>query len=193
MRRLLLWFGLLLASPLFAQTTVSPPDLSVYALTSTVPTFVGNGVYMPKATLKANYPCGTVAQLGQLGHVNDAWGSVSTTFICEASGSSSYWRPQRTDNAGTIAYTGGALTLTPLVTPPIIYLQGNATASGMITPSTTDVWPGATFTIVETGTLGLFSVQVGGLLGSALNFVTGGSRQVTWSCTPANVCGWQGN
>jgi hypothetical protein len=148
------------------------------------------------ANLIANAPC-NAARVGMYAVVSNLYSSVSGSTTnevarCGATGSTYYWRPQRTDYSATVAYTGGSLPLTPLLTPPVLYLTGTLASNGTITPSTVNAWPGEQFQIIETGALGLFSLQIGGLLGTALNFITGGTRTMTYSCNTSGVCGWQG-
>jgi hypothetical protein len=73
-----------------------------------------------------------------------------------------------------------------------MYLTGTLTSNVTITPSTTYAYPGQQFQVVSAGTLGLFSIQVGGLLGGTLGVVTGGTRIMTYTCDASAVCGWRG-
>lgn len=193
----------LLGTGAIAQTTVSLPDLSGYATTAQLPdlspyvkTIAGFTATSPG--LKANLPTcgGGSAALGSYAIVSDLYnGSLSTNeaMRCTSSGTLSYWRPVRTDLSVSMATPSTALALTPLVSPPIIHFTGNATASATVTPSTVGAYPGEQFTLVQDGVLGLFSLQIGGLLGGILNMVTGGTKTLTYSCTSASVCSWTGS
>lgn len=198
-------------SPSLAQTTVSPPDLSAYtkSVNGNTPDGSGNiaiattnfvsGFTSASPGLIANLlstaACNS-ARLASYAVVSDLYNGATNTnevLRCGLSGTTYYWRPQRTDFAATQAFTGGALALTPFVSPPVMYLTGITTTNGTITPSATNAYPGEQFTVVETGTIGaLLSLQVTGLIGSVLNFLTGGVHTVTYSCNPSSVCGWQG-
>lgn len=145
----------------------------------------GVGSPMPVASLLANYPA-SETYVGQYGRVTDLWGSVRTIMICESDGSSYYWRPQRTDYAVNNSVTGGAQTMTPLVTAPIQVLTGTLLGTVTMTPSNLNAWPGATFTIINKGVLGLFGVSLTGLVGNALPIIGGGQRTVTYT-----GAGWQ--
>lgn len=146
--------------------------------------FVGTAP-MTVAALLAGFPA-SATNVGRYARVTDLWGSVRTVMICESDGSSFYWRPQRTDYAVNNAATGGAQTLMPLVTAPIQVLTGTLLGTVTMTPSATNAWPGATFTIINKGVLGLFGVSLTGLVGNALPIVGGGQRTVTYT-----GAGWQ--
>lgn len=148
------------------------------------------------ATLMTNAPC-NAARLGSYAVVSDLYSgntgsSTNEVLRCGQSGTLYYWRPQRTDYGAAVAFTGGTLTLNPLLTPPVMYLTGTMVANGTITPSTTYAYPGQQFQIVQAGTLGLFSIQIGGLAGGALSLVTGGTRVLTYTCDTTNTCAWRG-
>lgn len=149
------------------------------------------------ASLMSSAPC-NVSRVGSYAVVSDLYSAVTNSntnevLRCGQSGSLYYWRPQRTDYSATVPFTSGAMTLNPLMTPPVLYLTGTMTGNATITPSTTYAYPGQQFAITHTGTLGLFSVQIGGLLGGALSIVTGGTRIITYTCDTSGTCGWRGN
>lgn len=149
------------------------------------------------ANLMANAPC-NAARLATYAVVSDLYSgttgsSTNEVLRCGQSGTLYYWRPQRTDYSAAVTFTGGTLTLSPLLTPPVMYLTGTMAANGTITPSTTYAYPGQQFQVVQAGTLGLFSIQIGGLAGGALSLVTGGTRVMTYTCDTSNVCAWRGS
>lgn len=153
--------------------------LTLDQVLAAIPTsFVGGGAYMPVNTLLTNYPAGPT-YLGQYGRVNDLWGSVRSVMTCEYDGSLYYWRPQRTDYATRNSSTSGGVSLTPLITSPQITFNGTLLGNMTLTPSTTNAWPGAQFEIINNGVLGLFGINVAGLLGGTLPLLAGGRRVLT--------------
>lgn len=166
---------------------VSYPSLGVTDITALFPLqFVGGGSPMPVATLLSTYPA-TVSYVGMYGKVTDLWGSVRTVMVCDYDGNSYYWRPQRTDYAVSNASTGGAITLTPLLQAPVQFLTAPLASNMTITPSATNAWPGAQFTITSKGALSIFGITLSGLLGGALSILAGGTRTLTYTSA-----GWQG-
>ncbi len=143
--------------------------------------FVGNGAEMSVASLLATYPAGPDT-LFKYARVNDLWGSARSVMICERDGSGYYWRPQRTDYApAPVAMTSGSMTLTPLVTAPIINLTGTLLGNINVTPSTANVWPGASFTVTSNSILGLFNINLTGLVGGGtVPLLSGGIRTLTY-------------
>lgn len=139
--------------------------------------FVNGGTALPVADLLTNFPAG-VAYLYSYARVTDLYGQANSIMVCEASNGSYYWRPQRTDYAATSTNTGGAVALTPLVTAPIMFLTGSLGSTMTITPSVTNVWPGATFTVVANGLLNIFGINIGGLVGGGTVPLLGGSSRV---------------
>lgn len=119
----------------------------------------------------ANVLSGSPCQAGRVGHyavVSDLYSGTSNTnevLRCTLSGSTYYWRPQRTDFAGSVATTGGTVTYTCFVTPPTMFTSGTLLSNATLTLATTNCWPGATFTIANGNTLGIFGVTVTGLVG----------------------------
>ena len=143
--------------------------------------FVGDGAYMPVASLISNYPA-SVQYRGNYARVSDLWGGVQTLMVCEGDASGYYWRPQRTDYApAPIAVTSGTMSLIPLVTAPYLNLTGSLVGNVNVTPSTTNVWPGATFTVTSNSVLGLFGINLTGLVGGGtVPLLSGGIRTLTY-------------
>lgn len=134
------------------------------------------------AELLANFPA-SASLVGKYARVNDLWGSVTTVMICEADTSGFYWRPQRTDYAAApVTMTTGNMPLIPLVTAPVINLTGTLTGNVTITPQTTNVWPGATFTVSSSSTIGvLLGININGLVGAGtVPLLSGGIRTITY-------------
>jgi len=170
---------------------ISNSGLTLEQVLSAIPTsFVGDGAYMPVATLLSSYPAGA-ANLGKYGRVNDLWGSVRSVMTCEYDGSLYYWRPQRTDYATRNTSTSGSLSLTPLLTSPQLTLTGTLLGAMTITPSITNAWPGAQFEIINNGVLGLFGINVAGLLGGTLPLL-GGGRRVLTAVNNGGTMAWTG-
>ncbi len=143
--------------------------------------FVNGGAEQTVASLLANFPAGAAYQF-KYARVSDLWGSVHSIMICEQDASGYYWRPQRTDYAPPpVAMTGGAMTLTPLVTAPFINLTGTLSSAITLTPSATNVWPGAAFTVTSSSVLGVFGITIAGLVGGGtVPLVSGGIRTITY-------------
>lgn len=156
----------------------------VQALIAAAPaaiSFVNGGAEQPVADLLANFPAGAANQF-KYARVNDLWGSVRTIMVCERDASGYYWRPQRTDYApAPVAMTGGSMTLTPLVTAPLINLTGTLASAITLTPSNANVWPGATFTVTSNSVLGIFGITIAGLVGGGtVPLLSGGIRTITY-------------
>ena len=136
---------------------------------------------MTVASLLSTYPA-SAPYLGKYARVTDLWGSVTTVMVCEADSTGFYWRPQRTDYAPPpISMGSGTLTLTPLITAPIVNLTGTLTGTVNVTPSSTNAWPGATFTVSSTSVLGLFGINLTGLVGGGtVPLLSGGIRTLTY-------------
>lgn len=155
--------------------------------TPTSSTFVGQGAYMTVADLLANYPAGS-GYVGNYARVSDLWGSVRSVMTCEYDGANYYWRPQRTDYATANTTTSGSVNLTPLVTSPVVFMTGTLTGNLTLTPSATNAWPGAQFTVNMNGVLGLFGITLSGLVGGGtLSLLLGGTRTLTYT-----AAGWRG-
>lgn len=156
-----------------------------------VPQYVGAGVRMTVAQMKANFPA-AAATLGKLCKVSDLWGSVATTMVCEQDTTGSigyYWRPQRTDYAtATSTATGGSMTLTPLVNAPSIIFKAALVSALTLNLATTDVWPGCRFEITAPSSLGLNLFTIAGLLGGLTTTLLGGAKK-TAIYTTSN--GWE--
>lgn len=168
---------------------VSAPGLSAEEVMSLIQTnmsqaatsFVNNGSEMTVAALLRDYPAGADT-LFKYARVSDLWGSARSIMICERDASGFYWRPQRTDYApAPIAMSGGNMTLIPLVSAPVINITGTLLGSINITPSSTNVWPGATFTVSSNSILGLFGINLTGLVGGGtVPLLSGGIRTLTY-------------
>lgn len=143
--------------------------------------FVNDGAFQTVAQLLTNFPP-TVALRGKYGRVSDLWGNVQTVMVCEGDSSGYYWRPQRQDYApAPITATSGSMQLIPLVTAPIINLTGTLIGNISVTPQTTNVWPGATFTVTSNSVLGLFGINLTGLVGGGtVPLLSGGIRTLTY-------------
>lgn len=155
--------------------------LSLIASAPSAVAFVNGGNEMSVASLLSTFPAGSAYQF-KYARVNDLWGSVRTIMICEQDASGYYWRPQRTDYAPTpVSMTGGSMTLTPLVTAPVINLTGTLSSAITLTPANTNVWPGATFTVSSNSVLGVFGISISGLTGGGtVPLLSGGIRTITY-------------
>jgi len=142
--------------------------------------FVGNGQVMSVASLLANYPA-TVDRVGLYARVNDLWGGSNEVMRCTADGATFFWRPQRENYAVVNPSVGGSFTLTPLISAPVQYISGTLTSSMSFTPSAVNAWPGAQFTLVNQGALGLFGINISGLVSGILPLLAGGTRVLTFA------------
>lgn len=150
-------------------------------------TFVNGGAPQTVAELITNFPAG-VDNVYKYARVTDLYSQASSIMVCEASNGSYYWRPQRADFAAQNAATGGSVTLTPLVTAPIVFLTGSLLGGMTITPSVANVWPGSTFQVISKGALNLFGINIGGLIGGGtVPLLTGNMRTITYIAG----AGWQ--
>lgn len=162
-----------IASLAAAQAALTERMASAEALLALLPKFVAPAP-MTVAALRAAYP--PANHLGRYAQVTDLFGELRTTMIAEGSAASAYWRPTRQDFAKTI--TMGDMGLTPtlyaLTSAPTLRVTGNASGNVNVTLSPDGAWPGAKRTIVQSGTLGLFSFRILGLaLGSVLGMLAG--------------------
>lgn len=167
--------------------------MSWFSFLAPTSNFVGNTDTSPTtvANLLATYPAG-VTYLGKYARVSDLWngngqGGVDEVLRCSYDGALYYWRPQRTDYSISSTLTTGTMTLSPLVTPPTLYVGGTLIANSTITPSATNAWPGCAFNIIQIGTLGIFGINITGLVGSSIPLLTGSTKQLTYTSA-----GWRG-
>lgn len=164
-----------------------PVDLTGIArLTDLPPTAFVSNASMPVADLLANYPAGP-SFLGKYARVTDLYGAADEVMRCSSNGATYYWRPQRADYAVSMTNTGGAVALTPLVTPPQIFMTSGITSNMTITPSSTNAWPGAQFSVTVVGLIqALISVNIAGLVGSSVPLLTGTTKILTYT-----AAGWR--
>lgn len=133
------------------------------------------------SALLTNFPA-SAANLGKYARVTDLWGSVATVMVCEGDASGYYWRPQRTDYASNMTIAQGNVSLIPLLTQPNIRMVGTITGNITLAPSTTNVWPGATFEVsVKTAIPALVSININGLIGGGtVPLLQGSTRRLTY-------------
>lgn len=150
--------------------------------------FVSGGQTQTVAQLLSNYPAG-VSYVGMYARVSDLWGAVDEVMRCCTNGSGVYyWRPQRTDYSTNSSQSSGSVTLTPLVSPPSIFMTATLLGNLTVTPSTTNAWPGCRFEIVSPSSLGIYSVSFSGLVGGIVsNLLAGNTRVLEYT-----VDGWKG-
>ena len=155
-------------------------------LPASATTFVSPNT-MTVADLLATYPP-SIATLGMYARVSDLWSSVDEVMRCRWDGVNYNWVPQRSaDFRAASTVTTGALTITALGHAPV--LDFTSTLVGSITPtlSPTNAWIGQTKVLRARGVLGIFGINVSGLVGGGtVPLLTGGDR--TFVYTPT---GWQ--
>jgi len=142
--------------------------------------FINGGAEQTVAQLLANFPA-DASMVYKYARVSDLYGQARSVMICEGSAGQFYWRPQRTDFAASHTGTGGAVSLVPLVNAPVTVLTGSLSSIMTITPSTANVWPGATFTVVANGAFNLLGINISGLVGGGtVPLLSGSSRVITY-------------
>ena len=157
--------------------------------------YVNGGVFQTVAQLLANFPAGA-AYADLYANVTDLYNNGTANGIREVLrcrydvlNSAYRWIPQRQEFNRSVASTGGAVPLTPLVTAPTIILNGSLISNITMTPTATNAWVGQRYRIVQNSLLGLFITQITGLIGSnitllgnteaILEYTAGGWRQMT--------------
>lgn len=179
----------------YAQVSYPPVDTSSFATTAqvaqvvaTTPQYVNSGAFQTVSALLTGSPCASV-MLGRLARVSDVYGSVSSTLVCETDGNTFYWRPQRTDYSIVSNQTSGSMTLTPLLTAPVVYLSATPTSTVTVNLSTANAWPGATFRIYAPAGISLNGINLSGLVGGGtVPLLQGADRVVTYTSS-----GWKSN
>lgn len=157
-----------------------PPMITAGSATA----FVGGTATSPTtvASLISTYPPSST-YLGQYARVSDLYGAVDDIMRCRYDGTAYRWVPQRPAFSGTNAATSGAVTITPLVTPPTLRLTGTLLGSMTITPSSTNAFVGMQQRVVMEGVLGVFTATITGLLGSNLTLLGGNAKIIEYSPT----------
>lgn len=203
-RRLFLWalLALSIAQPVRAQTFVSltgvqkvnsiSPDATGNVVVPTTQFVTGftPGASGTVANLLATVPC-TSAIYGQYASVSDlynngvAGGGIDDILRCrfDASNSLYKWTPQREAYNATVSSTGGAMTITPLVTPPTLRITGTLLSNITISPSSTNAYVGQRYRVIMNGTLGVFTATITGLIGSNLTLLGGTTSVVEYGPT----------
>lgn len=146
--------------------------------------FVGGTNVAPTtvSALHTNFPP-SATYFGQYARVSDLFGSVDDIMRCRYDGVAYRWVPQRPNFVGVNTATGGALTITPLVTPPTLRLTGTLLSNLNITPVATNAFVGMQQKIVQEGVLGLFSATITGLIGSNLTLLGNTTRVIEYGPT----------
>lgn len=156
-------------------------SLPAFIVANSPTPFVNSGAYQTVAQLLANYPAG-VATLGMYGRVNDLWGGVRSVMVCEYDGTSYYWRPQRTDYAVPTSTATGNISLVPLVTAPVLKMTATLTGNVTITPTSTNVWPGAQFRVITPASIPvLLGISLTGIIGGTLPLLAGTEKVMTYT------------
>jgi hypothetical protein len=121
------------------------------------------------ASLLANAPC-NASRIGFYAIVSDLYSNATSTnevLRCGSSGSSFYWRPQRTDYVANVTLSSGTMTFSCLLNAPTTFFNGGSAAGNLaITLGTTGCWPGAQADFANDASSSLFGISVGGLLGN---------------------------
>jgi hypothetical protein len=121
------------------------------------------------ANLLSAAPCNS-SRAGFYAVVQDLYSSAAATnevLRCGSSGSTFYWRPQRTDYVANVTLANGTMTFSCLLNAPTTFFNGGGTTGNLaITLSPTGCWPGAQAVFANDATSSLFGITIGGLLGN---------------------------
>lgn len=153
---------------------------------STPVSYVNGGNPQTVAQLLANFPASST-QAGKYAVVSDLYNMSTATGIVEilrcrfdAVNNVYRWVPQRQEFARDMASTGGAVNLTPLISPPTLRLTGTLLGGMTITPSASNAWIGMRFRVVQNSVLGVFVTSITGLIGSNLTLLGNAVRDVEY-------------
>lgn len=119
------------------------------------------------ANLLSTAPCNS-ARVANYAVVSDLYSGASNTnevIRCGLTGTTYTWRPQRENFAANVSTTGGSITFTCGVSPPIMFVSGTLAANLTTALSPSNCWAGAFANIANGTTLGISSFTVTGLLG----------------------------
>ena len=165
-------------APLLARVTAAETAL----------TMVPNIIYVGTVD---GLPVPSASNVGKYGRVADLFGEKTDLVLCSRYGSSFFWQPVRPTWPNTAAMPADAdRTLLPLKSPSIIRLTGSMSATRTLTLSKTGAWPGCSFDVQMTGTLGIFGINIAGLaLGATLGLVLNATRRVYFDGTDYQVLG----
>lgn len=155
--------------------------------------YVNSGNGQTVAQLLANFPAGA-AQAGKYAVVTDLYNMGTANGIVEimrcrfdAVNNQYRWVPQRENFTGATAATTGSVSILPLITPPTLRATGTLLGNMSFAPSATNAWVGMRQRVYMQGTLGLFTAQITGLLGSNLTLLGNTFKDIEYSAT-----GWFG-
>lgn len=145
----------------------------------TTPTsFVNGGMIQTVSELLANHPAGSGA-VGKYARVSDLYGSLDEVMRCRWDGVAYRWVPQRVlDFAKGMAQTSGTITVTPLVTAPVLVLRATLLGNLTVNLSSANAWIGQAQRIRSPALLGLNSLTLGNLLGGVTKTLLGGGDTV---------------
>lgn len=149
-------------------------------------TFVNGGSATTVANLIANFPP-SAPYNGLYARVTDLYGSVDDIMRCRWDGTNYRWVPQREAFSGTTAATSGAVSITPLVTPPTLRATGTLLGNVTFSAVTTNAYIGQRQRIYMQGVLGLFTATITGLIGSNLTLLGNTYKDIEYGPT-----GWFG-
>lgn len=124
-------------------------------------------------------PVPSAALVGKYARITDLFSEKTDLLLCSNSGSSYYWQPVRPVYAKEMAING-AMTLTPLKTPSVIFATAGVNSAFNLTLSNANAWPGASFEIAMDGLLGSLNI-LGTGLGSGIGVLLGARRRLFWT------------
>lgn len=149
-------------------------------------TFVTNpSTPITVATLLSTYPP-SASNLGLYARVSDLWGSVDDILRCRYDGTNYRWVPQRDTFVGTTAATTGTVPILPLITAPTLRITtGTLTGNLNITPSAVNAYIGQRARVIMPPaiTLGLYAVQITGLVGLNIPLLAGTAKDIEYAST----------
>lgn len=143
-----------------------------------VSSFVNNGTVQTVAALLSSFPA-SASVVGKYARVSDLYGSVDEVMRCRWDGVAYRWIPQRVlDFAKGVSQTSGTLTVTPLISAPVLILRATLLGNMTVNLSTTNAWIGQAQRIRSPALLGLNSLTLGNLLGGVTKTLLGGGDTV---------------
>ena len=146
-------------------------------------------VFLPGEYTVDTLPTPSAANVDLYARVTDLFGVKRDLVLCSQVGGQYFWQPIRPTFARSIS-ADQSLTLVPLKTPSVLFLGGSPlTAQRNYALSDVNAYPGASFEIAMDVGLGLFGLNITGLLGGAtLAMLLNGRRRVFYD---ADAGGWK--
>jgi hypothetical protein len=128
--------------------------------------------------LYVNAPC-VAAKQNQYAVVQDLYGALTESLRCTNFGGWGYeWRSTIPFYAAVMTTTGGTITISCNLMPPVVVIQGVLTTNLNIVFSPTHCPPGQRQEIQMMATLGLYSANATGLIGNVTKLLNASSSSL---------------